>query len=102
MVQGAVPQPWRRLPDPVPAAVPAPSADPALLERLLRERLPGAVGATEAELAAAEARLGVPLPEELKVLYRVARPRRGEPGDAQGADALDCEALEGELFSRCF
>ncbi|MFD8686018.1 SMI1/KNR4 family protein [Streptomyces sp. NPDC059651] len=65
--------PWLRPPDPVPGAVPAPSADPKLLERTLRERLPGAVGATEQEIAAAEARLGITLSDELKVLYRVAR-----------------------------
>ncbi|WP_141662794.1 hypothetical protein [Streptomyces sp. Wb2n-11] len=52
LVEGAVPQPWRCLPDPVPDAVPAPSADPALLKRVLSERLPDAIGATEAEIAA--------------------------------------------------
>jgi cell wall assembly regulator SMI1 len=76
LVQGSVPEPWRRLPDPVPGAAAAPSADPALLERTLRGRLPGAIGATEAEIAAAEARLGIALPEELKALYRVIRARR--------------------------
>ncbi|MGA5822422.1 SMI1/KNR4 family protein [Kitasatospora sp. NPDC094028] len=71
LVADAVPAPWRRLPDPVPDARPAPSVDLALLERTLRERLPDEAGATEEEIAAAEARLGVALPEELKVLYRV-------------------------------
>lgn len=42
-----------------------------LLERTLRERLPDAVGATEQEITAAEARLGVTFSDELKVLYRV-------------------------------
>ncbi|MEU8524356.1 MULTISPECIES: SMI1/KNR4 family protein [Streptomyces] len=73
LVEGAVAEPWRRLPEPVPGAVPAPTADPALLERTLRERLPDAVGATEQEIAAAEARLGITLPEELRTLYRVVR-----------------------------
>ncbi|MFJ2765208.1 hypothetical protein [Streptomyces prasinus] len=45
----------------------------ALLERTLRERFPGAADATEEEIAAAEARPGVTLPDELKVLYRVAQ-----------------------------
>ncbi|MFH8487059.1 SMI1/KNR4 family protein [Streptomyces longisporoflavus] len=86
LVEGAVPEPWRRLPDAVPgaAAAAAPSADPALLERTLRERLPDAVGATEAEIAAAEARLGVSLPEELKVLYRVTGARWDGPDEDSG------------------
>lgn len=99
LVEGAVPQPWRRLPDAVPGAVPAPSADPALLERTLRERLPDAIGATEAEIAAAEARLGVPLPEELKVLYRVARPWREGLAPDDEAQERACEAVRCELFA---
>ncbi|MEV7547840.1 SMI1/KNR4 family protein [Streptomyces sp. NPDC089915] len=75
LVDGVLPEPWRRLPDPVPGAAPAPSADLELLERTLRERLPDAVGATEEEIAATEARLGVTLSDELKVLYRVTRAR---------------------------
>ncbi|MFF9278970.1 hypothetical protein [Streptomyces griseosporeus] len=35
-------------------AAPAPSADPALLERTLREQIPDAIGATEEETADAE------------------------------------------------
>lgn len=50
LVDGARPEPVRRLPEPVP--------DVDLLRRTLRERLPDAVGASEDELAAAEARLG--------------------------------------------
>lgn len=93
LVEGAVPEPWLRRPDPVPGAVPAPSADPESLERTLRERLPGAVGVTEEEIAAAEARLGVSLPEELKVLYRVARVDWGDDFEAAvGAGAaVGCE-----------
>ncbi|RMI44489.1 SMI1/KNR4 family protein [Actinomadura harenae] len=75
LIKGAVPEPWRRLPEPAPDASPAPTADAALLERTLRERLPDAIGATGEEIAAAEARLGVPLPEELRALYRVTRGR---------------------------
>ncbi|MER5257094.1 MULTISPECIES: SMI1/KNR4 family protein [unclassified Streptomyces] len=99
LVEGAVPQPWRRLPDPVPGAVRAPSADPALLERTLRERLPDAIGATEAEIAAAEARLGVPLPEELKALYRVTRLRAEDRDDDDDAAERACMAVGGELFA---
>ncbi|MFD8416860.1 SMI1/KNR4 family protein [Streptomyces sp. NPDC059650] len=86
LVDGSVPEPWRRLPDPVPGAAPAPSADLELLERTLREELPDAVGATEEDIAAAEARLGVTLPDELKVFYRVTR--------VQGEDRSDLHELD--------
>ncbi|MEU2619166.1 SMI1/KNR4 family protein [Streptomyces sp. NPDC007157] len=92
LVEDAVPEPWRRLPDPVPGALPHPAADPVLLERTLRDRLPDAVGATEAEIAAAEAWLGIPLPEELRALYRVARARWEDWDDPfAGAEAVGCE-----------
>ena len=98
LVEGAVPEPWRRLPDPVDGAAPDPAADPALLERTLRERLPDAIGATEEEIAAAEKRLGIALPEELKALYRVTRARWEDwDGDYDKAeqvyDAVGCELL---------
>ncbi|MGW6057760.1 SMI1/KNR4 family protein [Streptomyces sp. NPDC055189] len=94
LVEGAVPEPWRRLPDAVPGAVAAPSADPALLERTLRERLPDAVGVTDAEIAAAEARIGVCLPEELKVLYRVAGARWEESDEgSEGYEAAERAAM---------
>ncbi|MFK0258738.1 SMI1/KNR4 family protein [Streptomyces sp. NPDC090445] len=86
LAEGAVPEPWRRLPDPAPDAPPAPSADPVALEQLLRERLPGAIGAGDEEIAAAEARLGVTLPDELKALYRVVP---GRWDDWTGADRQD-------------
>ncbi|MGW7547922.1 SMI1/KNR4 family protein [Streptomyces sp. NPDC054770] len=92
LVEDAVPEPWRRLPEPTPGAVPHPSADPGLLERTLRERLPDAVGATGAEIAAAEARLGVPLPAELRALYRVTRARWEDWKDPYaGSEAVGCE-----------
>ncbi|MFF3956840.1 SMI1/KNR4 family protein [Streptomyces sp. NPDC001890] len=99
LVEDAVPRPWLHLPDPVPGAVPAPSADPALLERTLRERLPEAVGATEAEIAAAESRLGVALPEELKALYRVTRARWEDHVDDHSAAQRECVAVGCELFA---
>ena len=99
LVEGAVPEPWRRLPDPVPGAVPASSADPALLERTLRERISGATGATEEELAAAEERLGVALPDELKVLYRMTRGRWEDWGDDYAAAARVAEAVGCEIIS---
>ncbi|MEU9666162.1 SMI1/KNR4 family protein [Streptomyces bobili] len=99
LVEGAVPEPWRRLPDPVPGAVPAPSADPALLERTLRERLPDGVGATEEDLAAAESRLGVTLPEELRALYRVTRGRWQDWGGDQEVTERVVQAVGCELFA---
>jgi cell wall assembly regulator SMI1 len=90
LVEGAVPEPWRRLPMPVPEVTAAPTADPARLERLLRGRLPGAIGATDAEIATAEARLGVALPDELATLYRVAGGGLEEDGHAE---AVRCRLL---------
>ncbi|WP_200302008.1 SMI1/KNR4 family protein [Streptomyces adelaidensis] len=99
LVEGALPEPWRRLPEPVPGAVPAPTVDLALLERTLRERIPGAIGATAEEIAAAEARLGVALPDELKVLYRVTRARWEDwDGDYEAAER-EGMAVGCELFS---
>ncbi|MFJ6897825.1 SMI1/KNR4 family protein [Streptomyces hokutonensis] len=99
LVDDAVPEPWRRLPDPVTGAAPAPSADPEALARALRERLPSAIGATEEEIAAAETRLGFALPAELKALYRVTRARWEDHGDDyeaadREADAVGCEPLD--------
>lgn len=93
LAEGSLPEPWLRRPEPVPGAVPAPSADPELLERTLRERLPDAIGATEEQIAAAEERLGVALSEELKVLYRVTRVDWGDDFDAatRAGDAVGCE-----------
>ncbi|MEW2399237.1 SMI1/KNR4 family protein [Streptomyces sp. NPDC046862] len=98
LVEDSVPEPWRRLPDPVPGAVPAPSVDLASLERTLRERVPGAVGATEAEIAATEARLGVALPDELKVLYRVTRARWEDWGEDHAVAERVFTAVGCELF----
>lgn len=92
LVEGALPELWRRQPTLSPRARPAASADPELLERTLRERLPGAIGATETEIADAEARLGISFPEELKVLYRVMRARRedGHELAERGFAAVGC------------
>ncbi|RZT79662.1 SMI1/KNR4 family protein SUKH-1 [Micromonospora violae] len=98
LVEGAVPEPWRRSPNLAPGAVPASSVDPALLEQTLRERIPGATGATEAEIAAAEARLGVVLPDELKALYRVTRGRWQDWGDDYAAAERVARAVGCELF----
>jgi cell wall assembly regulator SMI1 len=104
--KGALPEPARRLPDPNPGAGPHPSADLALLERVLRERLPDTGGATEEELAAAEARLGMSLPVELKALYRTMRapvePREDDRDRNEDEDEPDewelTDAMLGELL----
>ena len=84
LVEGAVPESARREPATYPGLGPAPSADPERLTRVLRERLPDTEGATEAELAAVEQRLGMPLPAELAALLRVAHACR----DDQDIDVL--------------
>lgn len=99
LVEGALPEPWRRLPEAVPGAQPAPSVDLALLERTLRERIPEAIGATEAEIAAVDARLGVALPEEIKVLYRVTRARWADWDDDYEAAQRVFDAVGFELGS---
>ncbi|GGZ41653.1 SMI1/KNR4 family protein [Streptomyces bluensis] len=98
LVEDSVPEPWRRLPEPVPGAGPAPSVDLALLERTLRERIPGAIGATDAEIAATEARLGIALPDELKVLYRVTRARWEDWGEDYVVAERVFTAVGCELF----
>ncbi|GAA0920530.1 SMI1/KNR4 family protein [Streptomyces thermoalcalitolerans] len=94
LADGALPEPVRRLPEPVPGAVPAPSADVELLQRTLRQRLPDAAGASEEEIAAVEARLGMPLPAELKALYQVVRGRYEDWDDyREPYDTIGCELL---------
>lgn len=94
LADGALPEPVRRRPEPVPDRAPAPSADPELLRRTLRERLPDAVGATEQQVAAVEARLGVPLPPELTALYRTVSSRYEDwDDDRDPYDVVGCELL---------
>ncbi|MFJ9950792.1 SMI1/KNR4 family protein [Kitasatospora sp. NPDC091207] len=97
LVEGAVPEPWRRLPEPVPGARPAPSVDLMALERTLRERIPDAIGATEEEIAAVESRLGRQLPEEVRVLYRVTRARWADWGGDYDAAQCVFDAVGFEL-----
>lgn len=90
LVDGALPKPWRRQPAPVDGQV-AGSVDLAALETALRARLKDPVGATSAEIAAFEDRLGVPLPAELRVLYRLAG-----RGEYTSADVPDYETYYDE------
>ncbi|NUQ98197.1 MAG: SMI1/KNR4 family protein [Streptomyces sp.] len=99
LVEGAVPEPWRRLPEELPGAQPASSVDLTLLEHTLRERIPDAIGATEEEITATEARLGVTLPEEIRVLYRVTRARWEDWGEDYETAERVFEAVGFELSS---
>ncbi|MFI2366731.1 SMI1/KNR4 family protein [Promicromonospora sp. NPDC019610] len=76
----ARPEPVRRVPEEYAERRPAASADPVRLERVLRERMPNAVGASEQDLAALEARLGEALPPELRAVLRVTGTARGDGG----------------------
>ncbi|WP_079250916.1 SMI1/KNR4 family protein [Streptomyces amritsarensis] len=84
------------------SAAKAADEDLELLERTLRERLPDAIGATEGEITAVEARLGMPLSDELKVLYRVVRARSDDFGEDEEYDyEMECQvntAVGCELF----
>lgn len=107
LVEGAVPAPWRRLPDPVDSVRAAATADPELLASTFRERLlaaldgsvpDGFAGATDAEIAAAEARLGVALPAELKALYQVFRGGWLDFGEDYEASSRFSDAVGFELM----
>ncbi|MET8824860.1 SMI1/KNR4 family protein [Streptomyces sp. NPDC004610] len=93
LVPDALPLPWRQRPAPSPGAAPAPTASPEALERILRTRLPKAVPATEVALTETEARLGLPLPPELRALYRVTRARWEDDTGDEVATAVGCELL---------
>ncbi|WP_436531038.1 SMI1/KNR4 family protein [Actinoplanes sp. HUAS TT8] len=118
LADGAVPEPWRRLPRPSDDAPVAASADPGLLESTLRSRLAAAVAgeqslggaaassppaasspvaASEGEIASAEERLGVVLPDELKAVYRVFRGGWQDFGEDEEAAERWYDALRLEL-----
>lgn len=87
LIADSLPDPYRRRPVPRPGAVSHSSADPATVQRLVRETFPALTPATAEEIAAAEARIGMPLPEELKALYQVTRgPAYADPGAAWPAE----------------
>jgi cell wall assembly regulator SMI1 len=91
------PLPGLHEPRTYPGRGPAPSADPQRLERILRERMPDAVGASDKELDDLEERLGVQLPAELRAVLRVTRGNEDDYGP-YGEDPRhesDLEALGG-------
>lgn len=59
-------------PAPHDTSAPAGPSDPEAVAAFVRERLPGAVGATEAELAEIEAAVGEPLPTDLRAFFGAA------------------------------
>lgn len=69
---GALPAPYRRQAERCPRAAPAPGADPSALAALAARKIPGAQPATQEEILAVEARLGIALPEEIRALYLTA------------------------------
>lgn len=75
LVEGALPEPYRRRPVQPAPDHPRGPVDLAELERLLRDVWPDEEGMTDAEIDAAGARLGVAVPPEARVLYRVTRGR---------------------------
>ena len=89
---GALPALYRRRPDPtVAAAGPAHSADPAALARLVAQKVPDATPATPEQLAEVEARLGVPLTDEVRAIYLTAG--RGEIVIDEDADFYGMELI---------
>jgi cell wall assembly regulator SMI1 len=91
LVEDAVPEPWRQLPEVYPEAE-RPAADAAAVERWLLERLPGAAGVRDEEFAAAGGCLAEALPAELEALYRVVGTRQ------EDWDTAVHEAVPWELF----
>lgn len=90
LAEGAVPGLSGRQPARLRRARTSATANPALLERTLRERLGGAAGSTVAQIAAAERRAGSPFPEELRVLHRNMRP---SPKGREDQHLLGCDPL---------
>lgn len=71
LVAGAHPEPYRREPVRYDVAV-SPGADAARVAALVRKLLPDAPPAGPSELAAAEAGLGVALPDDVRALFLAA------------------------------
>lgn len=86
LAPGAQPAPAREQSASFPNVGVASSADPELLERVLRERMPNAVGASEEELADLEKRIGRPLPDELRSVLRVTKADHGTNWDLEESE----------------
>lgn len=102
---GALPAQYRETVAPAPGIGPAPSADPAAVTRVIADRLPDAVGATPAEIAAAEAALpgGARLPEEVRALYAAAGSGSLKPGGDDGRfGGFEIVPLSGSFLRHAF
>lgn len=73
LVDGAIPQPYRVQPWPVPPTILPGHIDLDFVKTFVRQRLPQAEGMPEAEIAAYEKEHGIRLPGDLRTLYLVAR-----------------------------
>lgn len=92
LVPDCDPAPARQKPAFFPDVRTAPSADPELLEDVLRERMPGAIGASADELADLEERIGRPLPDELRAVLTVTK---ADYGTDWALENTETEALGG-------
>jgi cell wall assembly regulator SMI1 len=99
---GALPAVYRRQPDPIATAAPAPSADPAALSRLIAQKLTDATPAVAEQLAAIEAQLGVPLTDEVRAIYLTSG--RGEIvlGEDAGFYGMEIVPLDDADFRRWY
>lgn len=102
LVPGALPEPYRRMPEPPsPGQAPGPQ-DPQAVEAFIRVCLPDAEPVPEAEIDALQAELGVPLPADVLAMWRAAG--AGEmfspsgPLDDDEAEDYDDDYGENEQF----
>ncbi len=72
LVPGADPEPYRRVPVVYDDVTVSPQADAAVVTALVHQLLPEAQPAERSALAAAESRLGIALPEDVRALYLAA------------------------------
>ncbi|MFD6176166.1 MULTISPECIES: SMI1/KNR4 family protein [unclassified Isoptericola] len=76
LVEGAMPEPYRRRPAPPAPGQPRGPVDLPALEQILRALWPNETGMSDAELDAYETASGLALPPEARVLYSATRGRQ--------------------------
>ncbi|MFC7025132.1 SMI1/KNR4 family protein [Promicromonospora thailandica] len=101
---GALPAQHRATLAPRADAEPAPSSDPEAVARVVRERMPDAVGATPDEIEAARALLpgGARLPDEVRALYSVAASGALKLGDDDRFAGFEIVPLSGSSLRESF